>query len=178
MGICSVAVTPLVVRSPCGVRTERGREPRSTCFYRDVLMNNSCCPFLIWQVVAKRDLIGQIFSSWPMKQSVLSLVVLHVTWAKQLTWLHHFDVSFSKMSYMPELTFNIDNGYLEGLVRGFKGGILKQADYLNLVQCETLEGTFRFDQLGLLVTLSPLPQSAALIHTGRLSCYRLGFHSR
>ena len=39
-----------------------------------------------------------------------------------------------------EITFNIDCGYLEGLVRGFKGGILKQADYLNLVQCETLEG--------------------------------------
>ena len=41
---------------------------------------------------------------------------------------------------MSELLFNIDNGYLEGLVRGFKGGVLKQADYLNLVQCETLEG--------------------------------------
>ncbi|TRY62112.1 hypothetical protein TCAL_04197 [Tigriopus californicus] len=35
--------------------------------------------------------------------------------------------------------FNIDNGYLEGLCRGFKNGILKQTDYLNLVQCETLE---------------------------------------
>ena len=45
---------------------------------------------------------------------------------------------------MAELTFNIDNGYLEGLVRGFKGGILRQTDYLNLVQCETLEGTSLF----------------------------------
>ena len=51
--------------------------------------------------------------------------------------------------------FNIDNGYLEGLCRGFKNGlltkdfhihnkfldsgILSQNDYLNLVQCETLE---------------------------------------
>ncbi|XP_047118116.1 V-type proton ATPase subunit d-like [Schistocerca piceifrons] len=35
--------------------------------------------------------------------------------------------------------FNIDAGYLEGLYRGFKCGILKQADYFNLVQCETLE---------------------------------------
>ncbi len=35
--------------------------------------------------------------------------------------------------------FNIDNGYLEGLCRGFKNGILGQNDYLNLVQCETLE---------------------------------------
>lgn len=38
--------------------------------------------------------------------------------------------------------FNIDSGYLEGLCRGFKCGILKQSDYLNLVQCETLEGNF------------------------------------
>jgi V-type H+-transporting ATPase subunit d len=40
--------------------------------------------------------------------------------------------------------FNIDNGYLEGLCRGFKNGILRQGDYLNLVQCETLEGKVFF----------------------------------
>ena len=39
-----------------------------------------------------------------------------------------------------DVIFNIDHGYLEGLVRGFKSGILKQQDYINLVQCETLEG--------------------------------------
>ena len=44
------------------------------------------------------------------------------------------------MDYMPELMFNIDCGYLEGLVRGFKSGILTRTDYLNLIQCETLEG--------------------------------------
>ncbi|XP_063781107.1 V-type proton ATPase subunit d 2 [Pseudophryne corroboree] len=38
-----------------------------------------------------------------------------------------------------EFYFNIDSGYLEGLVRGFKGGILKAPDYINLAQCETLE---------------------------------------
>ncbi|VDI59819.1 V-type proton ATPase subunit d-like [Mytilus galloprovincialis] len=43
------------------------------------------------------------------------------------------------MYSMPEITFNIDHGYLEGLVRGFKAGILTQTDYLNLVQCETLD---------------------------------------
>ena len=43
---------------------------------------------------------------------------------------------------MPEISFNIDHGYLEGLLRGFKSGILKQADYLNLIQCETLDGKF------------------------------------
>uniref|UniRef100_F7FFW7 ATPase H+ transporting V0 subunit D1 n=1 Tax=Rattus norvegicus TaxID=10116 RepID=F7FFW7_RAT len=46
------------------------------------------------------------------------------------------------MSFFPELYFNVDNGYLEGLVRGLKAGVLSQADYLNLVQCETLEGAF------------------------------------
>lgn len=43
---------------------------------------------------------------------------------------------------MTGFLFNIDGGYLEGLCRGFKCGILKQADYLNLVQCETLEGKY------------------------------------
>lgn len=38
--------------------------------------------------------------------------------------------------------FNINFGYFEGLVRGFKSGILAQSDYMNLVQCETLEGEF------------------------------------
>ncbi|XP_052868296.1 V-type proton ATPase subunit d-like [Anopheles cruzii] len=36
-------------------------------------------------------------------------------------------------------TFNIDCGYLEGVCRGFKGSILTKSDYLNLMQCETLD---------------------------------------
>ncbi|KAK7945814.1 hypothetical protein WMY93_001542 [Mugilogobius chulae] len=43
------------------------------------------------------------------------------------------------MAVCPELTFNIDHGYLEGLVRGMKAGILTQTDYQNLTQCDTLE---------------------------------------
>ncbi len=39
-----------------------------------------------------------------------------------------------------DLFFNLDHGYAEGLCRGFKSGILKAAEYHNLVQCETLEG--------------------------------------
>lgn len=46
---------------------------------------------------------------------------------------------------MGEYFFNIDHGYLEGLVRGFKEGILTQTDYANLVQCETLEGDFLYE---------------------------------
>lgn len=48
--------------------------------------------------------------------------------------------NIKKNQKMTGFIFNIDGGYLEGLCRGFKCGILKQTDYLNLVQCETLEG--------------------------------------
>lgn len=41
---------------------------------------------------------------------------------------------------MAELGFNVDHGYLEGLVRGMRAGILTQTDYHNLAQCDTLDG--------------------------------------
>ena len=41
-----------------------------------------------------------------------------------------------------EYTFNVGHGYLEGLLRGFRSGILDRTDYLNLVQCETIEGKY------------------------------------
>ncbi|KAH8335360.1 hypothetical protein KR074_000253, partial [Drosophila pseudoananassae] len=41
----------------------------------------------------------------------------------------------SKMS----MYFNTEWGYLEAITRGFKNGMLKHSDYLNLVQCESLE---------------------------------------
>jgi V-type H+-transporting ATPase subunit d len=40
---------------------------------------------------------------------------------------------------MEGLFFNQDNGYLDGLVRGFKSGILTKSTYANLTQCESLE---------------------------------------
>uniref|UniRef100_A0A665TJC2 Uncharacterized protein n=1 Tax=Echeneis naucrates TaxID=173247 RepID=A0A665TJC2_ECHNA len=40
---------------------------------------------------------------------------------------------------MAELSFNVDHGYLEGLVRGMKAGILTQTEYNNLAQCDTLD---------------------------------------
>ncbi|XP_017953563.1 probable V-type proton ATPase subunit d 2 [Drosophila navojoa] len=36
------------------------------------------------------------------------------------------------------LNFNMETGYLEGLVRGFKNSLLSQSDYLNLTECNTL----------------------------------------
>ena len=43
------------------------------------------------------------------------------------------------------LTFNINDGYLDGLIRGFRSGILAASDYGNLVQCDTLEGELQED---------------------------------
>ena len=37
------------------------------------------------------------------------------------------------------LLFNQSFGYLEGLVRGFKNGLLTQSEYQALTQCDTLE---------------------------------------
>ncbi|KAM6918362.1 V-type proton ATPase subunit d 1-like [Xenentodon cancila] len=43
------------------------------------------------------------------------------------------------MAACQELSFNVDHGYLEGLLRGMKAAILTQTDYSNLAQCDTLE---------------------------------------
>ncbi|KAL4081068.1 V0 complex, c/d subunit of ATPase [Scleroderma citrinum] len=40
---------------------------------------------------------------------------------------------------MEGLFFNVNNGFLEGIVRGYKAGILTQGHYASLTQCETLE---------------------------------------
>jgi V-type H+-transporting ATPase subunit d len=59
------------------------------------------------------------------------------------------------------LLFNQSFGYLEGLVRGFKNGLLSQAEYQALTQCDTLEdlkihlsgtsyGTFLNDEAGVM----------------------------
>ncbi|CAG8637210.1 24376_t:CDS:10 [Cetraspora pellucida] len=41
---------------------------------------------------------------------------------------------------MEALYFNVNDGYLEGIVRGYKSAILNTTHYLNLTQCETLDG--------------------------------------
>ncbi|KAF9220956.1 ATPase V0 complex subunit D [Gyrodon lividus] len=40
---------------------------------------------------------------------------------------------------MEGLFFNVNNGFLEGIVRGYKAGILTQGHYASLTQCESLE---------------------------------------
>jgi V-type H+-transporting ATPase subunit d len=48
---------------------------------------------------------------------------------------------------MEGLYFNVNNGYTEGIVRGYRNSLLTTPNYSNLTQCETLDG----------MTLSPRP---------------------
>ena len=40
---------------------------------------------------------------------------------------------------MEGLFFNIDGGYIEGLVRGYKNSLITSSQYINLTQCDNLE---------------------------------------
>ena len=40
---------------------------------------------------------------------------------------------------MSILTYNMDDGYAEGICRGYRGSMLNSTQYLNLAQCENLE---------------------------------------
>ncbi|WOO77039.1 V-type proton ATPase subunit d [Vanrija pseudolonga] len=67
---------------------------------------------------------------------------------------------------MEALTFNINHGFLEGIVRGYKGALLTQSNYSNLTQCENLED-FRMQlastDYGNFLANEPLPLSTATI---------------
>jgi hypothetical protein len=41
------------------------------------------------------------------------------------------------------LSQNIEFGFLEGIVRGYKGELLKTQDYANLLQCDSIDGVKR-----------------------------------
>ncbi|TFL02304.1 V0 complex, c/d subunit of ATPase, partial [Pterulicium gracile] len=67
---------------------------------------------------------------------------------------------------MEALFFNVDTGFLEGIIRGYKSGILSQSHYSNLTQCETLED-FRTQlsatDYGNFLANEPLPISTSTI---------------
>lgn len=54
----------------------------------------------------------------------------------------YFNVSIhpSLQAYSPNPQVN--NGFLEGIVRGVKNSLLTQSQYHNLTQCENLEGSY------------------------------------
>ncbi|EDR13773.1 uncharacterized protein LACBIDRAFT_309140 [Laccaria bicolor S238N-H82] len=67
---------------------------------------------------------------------------------------------------MESLFFNVDSGFLEGVIRGYKAGILTQNQYANLTQCESLED-FRTQlsatDYGNFLANEPLPISTSTI---------------
>ncbi|KAF9427380.1 H(+)-transporting V0 sector ATPase subunit d [Entomortierella beljakovae] len=67
---------------------------------------------------------------------------------------------------MSALFFNTDDGYLEGIVRGYRSSILSNSAYINLTQCETLEDV----KLQLAASdYGPLLQNEAHISTSLLA---------
>ena len=44
-------------------------------------------------------------------------------------------------------TFNIQHGFIEGLIRGYRSGFLDDVDYHHLTQCESIEGKERMNHL-------------------------------
>ncbi|THH01571.1 hypothetical protein EW026_g1159 [Hermanssonia centrifuga] len=67
---------------------------------------------------------------------------------------------------MEALFYNVDSGFLEGIVRGYKAGLLTQNQYNNLTQCETIED-FRTQlastDYGNFLANEPLPISTSTI---------------
>ncbi|KAI0632088.1 ATPase V0 complex subunit D [Trametes polyzona] len=67
---------------------------------------------------------------------------------------------------MEALFFNVSGGFLEGIVRGYKAGLLTQNQYNNLTQCETIED-FRTQlsatDYGNFLANEPLPISTSTI---------------
>ncbi|KZT12014.1 ATPase V0 complex subunit D [Laetiporus sulphureus 93-53] len=67
---------------------------------------------------------------------------------------------------MEALFFNVNAGFLEGIVRGYKAGLLTQTQYNNLTQCETIED-FRTQlsatDYGTFLANEPLPISTSTI---------------
>ncbi|KAJ8110108.1 hypothetical protein ONZ43_g5960 [Nemania bipapillata] len=66
---------------------------------------------------------------------------------------------------MEGLFFNVNNGYLEGIVRGYRNGLLTGVNYSNLTQCETIDDLKL--QLGpaygdFLASLPPNPSTSSL----------------
>ncbi|KAA1469999.1 ATPase V0 complex subunit D [Dentipellis sp. KUC8613] len=67
---------------------------------------------------------------------------------------------------MEALFFNVNSGFLEGIIRGYKAGLLTQSHYTNLTQCENLED-FRTQlsttDYGNFLSNEPLPISTSTI---------------
>lgn len=48
-------------------------------------------------------------------------------------------MTYQNRRAMEGVFFNVDNGFIEGVVRGYRNGLLTSNQYINLTQCDTLE---------------------------------------
>lgn len=67
---------------------------------------------------------------------------------------------------MEGLFFNVDFGYVEALVRGYRNGLLTLAQYVNMTQCDTLEDLklqLAATEYGNFLANVPLPLSTLII---------------
>ena len=76
-----------------------------------------------------------------------------------------FNVSpFHIPSQFAQLTIQASSGFLEGIVRGYKAGLLTQGAYHNLTQCENLEGeSFSVPQFNVSCPLYPIAIFASVV---------------
>ncbi|PIG79700.1 V-type proton ATPase subunit d [Aspergillus arachidicola] len=67
---------------------------------------------------------------------------------------------------MEGLFFNVNSGYVEGIVRGYRNSLLTSQHYNNLTQCETIDGLFAHTSRpaygDFLAALPPNPSTSAL----------------
>ena len=62
-----------------------------------------------------------------------------------------------------KLTIQASSGFLEGIVRGYKAGLLTSGAYHNLTQCENLEGESFFVQRTLSFPLNAIAMTASVV---------------
>ncbi|RMZ76054.1 hypothetical protein DV737_g5004, partial [Chaetothyriales sp. CBS 132003] len=93
-----------------------------------------------------------------------SFVEQHI-YSTQLTRVHCCRQQLSVAGWRARLFFNINGGYVEGIVRGYRNALLTTTSYGNLSQCETIDDVKL--QLGpaygdALASLPPNPSTSAL----------------
>lgn len=86
---------------------------------------------------AEQDLVKQVDSLELL--SFWYLAFWHLAAFKNHTCLSQHQLHKPHNKAMEGLFFNIDSGYLEGVVRGYKNSLITQAQYLNLTQCDSLD---------------------------------------
>jgi V-type H+-transporting ATPase subunit d len=71
------------------------------------------------------------------------------------------------MSVGSMLSFNTNDGYLDGILRGYRSGVLTSADYANLIQCDTLDDLklhLQSTDYGDFLANEPSPLATTTIH--------------